>query len=108
MLSDPRAGFSTDHDEDSMLSIEEDEEESADEKHDKSFPAAEPNPIEEVKALAKSETRKMTFWKVFVVLSILLTGAAVSASVYFFLDHKQEDDFKNQVSQLAISSVVLK
>ena len=41
--SDPRAEFSTDHDEDSMFSIEDDEEESTDKKRDESFPTAEPS-----------------------------------------------------------------
>jgi len=56
----------------------------------------EPNPLEEVKAITQKETRRMTIWKVVVVLSILLTGAGVSVAVYSFLDQQQDDDFENR------------
>ena len=85
---------------DSVISLEEKEESKSRDNDNEKFVATEPNPIDEVKALAKSETRKMTFWKVFVVVSLLVTGAAVSSSVYFFLERKQEGDFKNQVCVL--------
>ena len=58
----------------------------------------EPNPLEEVKAIAKTETRRMKFWKWGVVLSLLATGVAVSSAIYVFLEDKQESDFQNQVS----------
>ena len=83
--SDDGSSFGADDEEESSLDSQE------------GLGAAEPNPIEEVKAIAQSETRKMSFWKVFVVLSLLLTGAAVSVSVYVFLDNKQQDEFENQV-----------
>jgi hypothetical protein len=64
----------------------------------------EPNPLEEVKALAKIETGRMRSCKIFVVLSILLTGAAVSCAGYAFLQSKQEDEFTNRVSAFAFCS----
>ena len=56
----------------------------------------EPNPLEEVKALAEKETKRMRYWKWSVVTSLLVTGAVVSWGIYFFLENKQQDDFQNQ------------
>lgn len=95
-LDPMRAELYDDDDDFSDASFEHDESSQVDLEVDKKG-GGEPNPIDEVKALAKSETRKMAFWKVFVVASILLTGGAVSMSVYIFLDNKQQDEFENQV-----------
>ena len=94
---DPAAGLFDDDDMSSDDSALGEEESQVDNEHEL-LGKGEPNPIDEVKAIAKSETRKMAFWKVFVVVSILVTGAAVSMSVYYFLDNKQQDEFENQVS----------
>ena len=75
------------------------EDETGSDLQDGNIGQGEPNPIEEVKAIANLENRILAFWKVIVVISILLTGAAVSVKVFWFLDNKQEIEFENQVSR---------
>ena len=65
---------------------------------ERAFQKAEPNPLDEVKALAEKETRRMRFWKFIVVVAILVTGGIVSAGVYKFLMKKRQDEFYNRFS----------
>ena len=84
---------------DNLNLYEEDEDPSTSSAEEGGSPkGSEPNPFEEVKALAQTETNRMKIWKFFVVLSILLTGCAVSSAVYIFLTQRQEDEFENRVS----------
>ena len=53
-----------------------------------------PTALKEVLELAKTETKRMRQWKILVVLGILLTGAAVSSGMFFFLREQQDDDFR--------------
>ena len=57
----------------------------------------EPNPMEEVKAIAKTETKRMRTLKFFVILSLLATGAAVTLAIHVFLRNKQTDEFVSRV-----------
>lgn len=61
----------------------------------------EPNPLEEVKALAEKETKRMRFWKFFVVIAILFTGGVVSTGIYVFLTEQRSEGFYNKVSRLS-------
>ena len=56
------------------------------------------NAMEEVKKLAADETKRMKFWKYFVLVRIFLTGVAVCLSVYAFRSNQQQDELENKVS----------
>lgn len=46
------------------------------------------------------ETKRMKMCKIFVVLSLMLTGSGVCFGAFKFLEEQQHDEFDNQVCQV--------
>ena len=54
----------------------------------------------EIKKSAERETKGARRWKCLVLLSILTTGALISAGTHHFLRQEQEDDYSQSVSMM--------
>lgn len=61
------------------------------------------NPLKEIQKISQTETNRMRYCKVVLVLTIMLTGAAVSTAVFMSLSRRQEEESEDQVSTLADS-----
>ena len=62
--------------------------------------------IKEVKRLASQDTKRIRLWRFVVMITILATAAAVTASTYTLLKDEETDDFETAVSRtqpLAVS-----
>jgi hypothetical protein len=60
--------------------------------------------IKEVQKLAKKETSYIRFWRLVVILSLLVTGAVVSTLTFVFLKAEEQDDYVDAVSTFLDSS----
>ena len=63
------------------------------------------DPRAEVYRLSQTETRRVRFWRLVVLLLLAITGALVATGTYLLLRNAQEDDFRNQVQSQSTNAI---